>query len=65
MEAQNKLIRAWLESGRPITPLDALRHFGCLRLAARISDLKETGLNIVTEMVNNNGKRYAQYTLTR
>ena len=32
-----------------ITPLDAVKHIGCMRLAARISDLKKLGYNIKTE----------------
>jgi hypothetical protein len=41
----------------------ALKHFGCLRLAARIADLREKGHNITTEMVTIRGKRVAVYRL--
>jgi hypothetical protein len=33
--------------GNTITPLDALQNYGCFRLAARISDLKNQGHAIV------------------
>ena len=64
IESQNKRIKAWLESGKSITPLDALNLFGSFRLGARIFDLKnDYGMNIKTEMVEVNGKRYAKYSL--
>ena len=63
-ESQNKQIKDWLESGKSITPLDALNLFGSFRLGARIFDLKnDYGMNIKTEMVEVNGKRYAKYYL--
>lgn len=46
--SQIKKIRHHLESGRSISALDALIDYGCLRLAARIYDLKQVGLNIET-----------------
>ena len=64
VESQNKQIKAWLESGKSITPLDALNLFGSFRLGARIFDLKnDYELNIKTEMVEGNGKRFAKYYL--
>ena len=66
VESQNKQIKAWLESGKSITPLDALNLFGSFRLGARIFDLKnDYGMNIKTEMVEENGKRYARYSLVK
>ena len=50
-----------LSKGRTITPIDAFEKFGCLRLAARISDLRAEGHEIVTTIINKNGKRFAQY----
>ena len=62
--SQNAKIAEYLKQGNSITPLDALKMFGCLRLGARIADLKERGLNIVTErVVTPNGKRVASYKL--
>ena len=51
-----------------ITQLDALREFGCMRLASRISDLRREGMNIKSEMVrakNRYGEPicFARYTL--
>lgn len=44
-----RLIRERLLSGGSITPFEALRDFGCYRLA-RISDLRKEGLNIKKTM---------------
>ena len=40
---QNKRILQHLQEGKSITPLDALNNYGCMRLAARISELKKQG----------------------
>jgi len=47
----------------PITPLQALDKYGCLRLAARIADLRERGHQIETIMVDHGEKRFAKYKL--
>ena len=56
-----------METGS-ITPLDAIREFGCLRLAARISNIKERGYTIRTVMEEGENRygdttRYARYYL--
>jgi len=60
---QTEQIRAHLVSGRDITPLEALDRYGCFRLAARVSDLRATGLDVQTITEEYNGKRYARYRL--
>lgn len=66
VESQNKQLKAWLESGKSITPLEALNLFGSFRLGARIFDIKNNyWLNIKTEMVEENGKRFARYSLEK
>jgi hypothetical protein len=56
-----------LESLRqgPITPLEALDRHGCFRLAARIVELRQAGHQVVTHMVKQDGKTFAQYVLTK
>jgi hypothetical protein len=63
--SQKDMILEYLQLGNPITPLEALRHFGCFRLGARIADIKKDGHTIRTEMVTDKrtGKRYASYSL--
>lgn len=60
-------IRQALEGGLKLTPLDALRMFGCMRLAARIQDLKDSGYSITKEMVyvKKGEKRVARYSLAK
>ena len=65
-DSQNSLIKGWLLNGYSITQLEALTQFGCFRLAARIADLRDKGLNVVTDMVTlENGKRVARYFLKK
>ena len=46
-----------------ITPMVALKNYQCMRLAARIGDLKDAGHDIMSTMIRKNGKRFAKYTL--
>jgi hypothetical protein len=46
-----------------VTPLMALEEARCLRLAARISDLRAEGYPIRSELVVKDDKRWARYTL--
>lgn len=53
-----------LRAGKHLTALEALNRFGCLRLAARIDDLKKDGHDIKSQMVElPNGKRVASYRI--
>ena len=44
-----ELILDYMREFGSITPLEAIRDIGCYRLAARISDLRKDGYDIVTE----------------
>lgn len=61
--SQTNQILEYMQAGNAITPLDALRLFGCMRLGARIYDLKQRGYVINTSIVKDKdtGKRYALY----
>ena len=50
-KTQNMRILKHLKAGKTITALQALRQFGCLRLSARIYDLKQLGHEIEGEFV--------------
>lgn len=63
MNTQCAQILAHLESGKTITPLEALQEYGCFRLGARIFDLKSEGHPIERDFVEVNGKRFAEYSL--
>jgi hypothetical protein len=56
-----KKIEAWLLRGYKLTPLQALEKWGCMRLAARIAELRKGGMPIFTNKVTRNGKTFAQY----
>ena len=64
METQLKMILHHLKI-RPLTPMEALVHIGCFRLAARIFDLRKAGYVIDMKMIEEEetGARYAEYTL--
>ena len=60
--SQVKQLKKHLDDGKLITPLDALMEYGIFRLAARIKDLRDSGMKIVTDMVEDeSGKKYAEY----
>jgi hypothetical protein len=62
--SQNEMILAALTKGDRLTPQDALRRFGCFRLAARVKDLKRAGHVIATEIIEvDGGARVARYSL--
>ena len=61
--SQTQLILKHLESGRSITPLEALQSYGCMRLGARVWELEKQGYKIKHEMVHNNGKHFSKYSL--
>ncbi len=46
---QAEMILDYMHQYGSITPLEALKHIGCMRLAARISDLKRRGEKITGE----------------
>jgi hypothetical protein len=56
-----KKIEAWLLRGYKLTPLQALEKWGCMRLGARIYELRKGGMDIRTTPITRNGKTFAQY----
>lgn len=63
IDSQNARILNDLKAGKSITPIDGLNNYNCFRLGARICDLRRRGYEIRTEIIKNNGKRYAKYTM--
>lgn len=66
-DSQKIKILRWMQNKGSITPQDALT-FGCMRLAARIKDLRDDGADIITntmEYTDTDGKttRFASYRL--
>jgi hypothetical protein len=48
---------------KSISPMTALEKYGCFRLAARISELREEDLDIETIHTTINGKTFATYRM--
>lgn len=68
--SQCERILDYIAENGSITQIDALREFGCMRLASRISDLKRQGIPIKRKMEtakNRYGESvsYARYTICR
>jgi len=63
MSHREKILTA-LKAGDTLTPMDALRRFGCFRLAARVNELRDEGLQIQSRIEKTEeGRRYARYWL--
>ena len=62
-DSQTKKILAILIKEHSITPLEALNRCGCMRLAARIAEIKEMGFDVKTRIVKTGQARYAEYRL--
>ncbi len=63
-ESQCKRIKEWLLMGKTITSLEALELWGCMRLASRIHDLRQRGMDIHKErVITPSGKSVTQYSL--
>jgi len=51
-KSQTDRILEYMLTGKSITPLEALNMFGCLRLGARIADIKAKGYLVYSEFVS-------------
>jgi hypothetical protein len=65
---QTEQILNHLKTGKAITPLGAIDRWGCMRLAARVLELKEMGIDVKRRMIpviNRYGKEVmvAEYRL--
>lgn len=61
--SQTDMILEHLKQGKSIAPLEAFQLYGCLRLAARVNNLRDVGYRIETTTRRNGRKRWAEYTL--
>jgi hypothetical protein len=63
---QNAQILRHMQIIGEITPLDALHYCGCLRLAARIYEIRSTGVEVQDRWVtSDDGKRYKAYSVKK
>lgn len=65
--SQSQSILNYLLQGKSITPLEAFDLFKCLRLGARIWDLKQQGYKIEEKLIydDNNKKHYSRYWINQ
>lgn len=64
---QNDKIRLYMQEHGSITPLEAMREFGIMRLASRISEMKQNGEEITVSVVKDKNRygetvHYAKYS---
>lgn len=60
---QTDAIRRHLLKHNSITAIEALREYGCFRLAARIHELGKQGFSTVPVWVSKGDKRYVRYVM--
>ena len=68
MMTQTKRVMRHLNDFGSITSLEAMRDYGIMRLASRISELRKSGVPITKEMVEGENRygektRYARYRM--
>lgn len=64
--SQRAQIQKYMENGHRITQLEALNLFGCMRLATRVFEMRERGIDVRTDMITvPSGKRVAQYYIPK
>jgi hypothetical protein len=63
--SQLNQILSQLKKGEPLTALDALKKFGCFRLASRVYDLECAGWDIARQTIAVGDKRVTQYLSAR
>lgn len=61
---QNEQILKHLQDGHKITPMEALRLYGCFRLSARILELRKSGWQIDTANITEGKKTFAEYSMS-
>lgn len=63
MKPQTWLVKEHLRKHKSITPLVALQSYGVFRLAARIGELRDTGLAVETIRERRGDKWFARYEI--
>ena len=64
-DTQEKIILNHLKKHKFITTWEAITQYRITRLSARIFELRERGHQIITNHINENGKRFAEYSLIK
>jgi len=62
VKSQNEKLRELMSRGW-VDPQDALRHVGTMRLAARVRDLRDAGVNVVGRWASDGCGRWKEYRI--
>jgi len=62
-ENQKEAVLQHLSTGARLSAIVALHEYGCMRLAARVNELRKEGHVIETVMMTDGDKRWAEYKL--
>ena len=62
-KTQCEMVLEYIELYGSITPIEAFYAINCMRLSARVADLRAEGYDIRTEIAKGTGKNYAIYSL--
>ena len=62
---QVEMVLNYIDDFGSITPLEAMRDLGIMRLAARIADLRRSGIRIVKDMVSETNRYGKQVHFAR
>lgn len=65
MKSQKEKILSYIRTYGGISNRDAAMELDIYRLSARIFDLRQDGINIVTDTIRRNGKSFAVYREAR
>jgi len=63
MKSQKQQVREWLESGKSLTPKEAYRYIGSMRLAAIIEILRNKENMNIADLNKNGNEKYSNYKL--
>lgn len=64
-DTQENIILNHLKKHKFITTWEAITQYRITRLSARIFELRERGHQIITNHTNENGKKFAEYSLIK
>lgn len=64
-ESQNAICKRLLKSGKKLTPRFMYERYFIMRLAARINDLRNDGMNIKAELINLPPVKFSRYSLIK
>jgi len=64
-ESQVNIVKRELKAGKKLTPRDMYNRFFIMRLAARILDCRNEGMNIKAELIHEYPVKYSQYSLIK